>query len=65
MDATQLYVPQGYGSPQYIRDPHSLLSLLLCFKKNPVVGTPREQFEEGLTVIEWHACMDVRGQYNM
>ena len=25
----------------------------------PVVGTPRERFEEGLTVQEWHAYMDV------
>ena len=31
----------------------------------PVVGTPRQQFEEGLTVQEWYAYMDVRGQYNM
>ena len=31
----------------------------------PVVGTPREQFEEGLAVLEWHAYMDVRGQHNM
>ena len=31
----------------------------------PVVGTPREQFEEGLTVGEWHAYMDVIGQHNM
>ena len=31
----------------------------------PVVGTPREQFEEGLTVLEWHAYMDVIGQHNM
>ena len=30
-----------------------------------VVGTPREQFEEGLTVGEWHAYMDVIGQHNM
>ena len=32
----------------------------------PVVGTPREQFEEGLTVGEWHAYIDVViGQHNM
>ena len=31
----------------------------------PVVGTPREQFEEGLTVGEWHAYMDIIGQHNM
>ena len=31
----------------------------------PVVGTPREQFEAGLTVAEWHGYMDVIGQHNM
>ena len=31
----------------------------------PVVGTPREQFEEGLTVLEWHAYMDVIGQHSV
>ena len=30
-----------------------------------VVGTPREQFEKGLTVEEWLAYMDVIGQHNM
>ena len=30
-----------------------------------MTGTPREQFEDGLTVGEWHAYMDVIGQHNM
>ena len=28
-----------------------------------MVGTPRQQFEEGLTILEWYAYMDVRGQH--
>ena len=31
----------------------------------PLVGTPREQYEQGLTAEEWFADMDVRGQRNM
>ena len=63
-EITALYT-NGQGNPIYFegtdpRDP----GVPTC-NSSPVVGTPREQFEEGLTVGEWHAYMDVRGQYNM
>ena len=61
-EITALYT-NGQGNPIYFegtdpRDPGVPNS-------SPVVGTPREQFEEGLTVLEWHAYMDVIGQHNM
>ena len=61
-ETTALYT-NGLGSPIYFKgtDPHNPG----VPNSPPVVGTPREQFEEGLTVQEWHAYMDVIGQYNM
>ena len=59
-EITALYT-NGLGNPIYFegtdpRDPGVPNS-------PPVVGTPREQFEEGLTVGEWHAYMDLIGQH--
>ena len=61
-EITGLYT-NGWGNLIYFEDtdprnpgvPNSL----------SVVGTPREQFEKGLTLLEWYAYMDVIGQHNM
>ena len=61
----------GLGNPIYFegtdpRHPHpGVPNSWSGLYAGRVVGTPRQQFEEGLTVGEWHAYMDVIGQYNM